>query len=113
MTNFGITRTQRDLLAFIEARLEQNEGIPPSFDEMAAHLGLKSKSGVHRLLQSLEERGMIRRLPNRARSIALPSSDVVLSPELSAALRRQYGRQDRIEAFIRQAVVDAPSRASP
>ncbi|MBL4891409.1 MAG: transcriptional repressor LexA [Rhizobiaceae bacterium] len=63
-----LTRKQQNLLIFIYERL-QEEGIPPSFDEMKDALELKSKSGIHRLITALEERGFIRRLPNRARAL--------------------------------------------
>jgi repressor LexA len=63
-----LTRKQHELLRFIQARLEQS-GISPSFEEMKEALDLKSKSGVHRLISALEERGFIRRLPNRARAL--------------------------------------------
>jgi len=63
-----LTAKQRELLIFIDARLKQ-EGVSPSFDEMREALDLKSKSGVHRLISALEERGFIRRLPNRARAL--------------------------------------------
>ena len=63
-----LTRKQHELLMLIHARL-QEEGIPPSFDEMKDALSLKSKSGIHRLITALEERGFIRRLPNRARAL--------------------------------------------
>ena len=63
-----LTRKQHDLLRFIHDRLRET-GIPPSFDEMKEALDLKSKSGIHRLITALEERGFIRRLPNRARAI--------------------------------------------
>ncbi|MFK5979154.1 MAG: transcriptional repressor LexA [Rhizobiaceae bacterium] len=63
-----LTRKQQNLLIFIHERL-QEEGIPPSFDEMKDALELKSKSGIHRLITALEERGFIRRLPNRARAL--------------------------------------------
>jgi repressor LexA len=63
-----LTAKQRDLLLFIDNRLKQS-GISPSFDEMREALDLKSKSGVHRLISALEERGFIRRLPNRARAL--------------------------------------------
>src|SRR5581483_3300084 len=62
-----LTRKQRELLQFIQERLADT-GISPSFDEMKDALGLKSKSGVHRLITGLEERGFIRRLPHRARA---------------------------------------------
>jgi len=63
-----LTAKQRELLLFIDNRLNES-GISPSFDEMREALDLKSKSGVHRLISALEERGFIRRLPNRARAL--------------------------------------------
>jgi len=70
-----LTRKQQILLQFIHTRL-QAEGVPPSFDEMKDALELKSKSGIHRLITALEERGFIRRLPNRARAL-----EVIKMPE--------------------------------
>src|SRR5690349_1779652 len=63
-----LTAKQRELLQFITVRLEDS-GVSPSFEEMKEALDLKSKSGVHRLISALEERGFIRRLPNRARAL--------------------------------------------
>lgn len=63
-----LTRKQYELLLFIHDRLKDT-GIPPSFDEMKEALDLASKSGIHRLITALEERGFIRRLPNRARAL--------------------------------------------
>src|SRR5215472_986458 len=63
-----LTRKQFELLRFIHERLKET-GVPPSFDEMKDALDLRSKSGIHRLITALEERGFIRRLPNRARAI--------------------------------------------
>ena len=63
-----LTRKQFELLRFIHERLKE-AGVPPSFDEMEDALDLRSKSGIHRLITALEERGFIRRLPNRARAI--------------------------------------------
>lgn len=63
-----LTRKQLDLLVFINERLKET-GVPPSFDEMKDALDLASKSGIHRLITALEERGFIRRLPNRARAL--------------------------------------------
>ncbi len=65
-----LTRKQLDLLDFINKRL-QRDGVPPSFDEMKEALDLRSKSGIHRLITALEERGFIRRLPHRARAIEI------------------------------------------
>ena len=73
-----LTAKQRELLLFIKERLGET-GVSPSFDEMREALDLKSKSGVHRLISALEERGFIRRLPNRARAL-----EVVKLPESSA-----------------------------
>jgi repressor LexA len=73
-----LTAKQRDLLMFIHQRLGES-GISPSFDEMREALELKSKSGVHRLISALEERGFIRRLPNRARAL-----EVVKMPDTAA-----------------------------
>ena len=63
-----LTRKQHELICFITDRLEET-GVSPSFEEMKEALDLKSKSGVHRLISALEERGFIRRLPNRARAL--------------------------------------------
>ena len=65
-----LTEKQKELLVFINGRLQET-GVPPSFDEMKEALALQSKSGVHRLIIALEERGFIRRLPHRARAIEI------------------------------------------
>ena len=65
-----LTKKQLDLLEFIHKRL-QRDGVPPSFDEMKEALDLRSKSGIHRLITALEERGFIRRLAHRARAIEI------------------------------------------
>src|ERR1700745_3105684 len=70
-----LTRKQFELLRFIHERLKES-GVPPSFDEMKDALDLRSKSGIHRLITALEERGFIRRMPNRARAI-----EVIKLPE--------------------------------
>ena len=63
-----LTKRQYQLLMMIEKKLRE-DGVPPSFDEMKDAIGLKSKSGIHRLISGLEERGFIRHLPNRARAL--------------------------------------------
>lgn len=63
-----LTKRQYELLMLIEKKLRE-DGVSPSFDEMKEAIGLKSKSGIHRLISGLEERGFIRRLPNRARAL--------------------------------------------
>jgi repressor LexA len=70
-----LTRKQLELLLFINERLKE-EGVPPSFEEMKDALNLQSKSGVHRLIVALEERGFLKRMPNRARAL-----EVVKLPE--------------------------------
>jgi repressor LexA len=70
-----LTRKQHELIRYIQAKLEET-GVSPSFEEMKEALDLKSKSGVHRLISALEERGFIRRLPNRARAL-----EVLKQPE--------------------------------
>ena len=74
-----LTRKQAELLRFIHERLKE-AGVPPSFDEMKDALDLRSKSGIHRLITALEERGFIRRLAHRARAL-----EVIKLPEESAA----------------------------
>ena len=73
-----LTKKQAELLKFICSRVDV-DGIPPSFDEMKDAVGLKSKSGIHRLISALEERGFIRRLPHRARAL-----EVIKRPDGSA-----------------------------
>jgi repressor LexA len=82
-----LTRKQYELLRFISERLKES-GVPPSFDEMKDALDLRSKSGIHRLITALEERGFIRRLPNRARAI-----EVIKLPELSGSSNNGNGRR--------------------
>ena len=77
-----LTAKQHELLLFIQRKLEET-GISPSFEEMKEALDLKSKSGVHRLISALEERGFFRRLPNRARAL-----EVLREPENVAASRK-------------------------
>src|SRR5271157_184838 len=81
-----LTRKQSELLRFIHERLKE-AGVPPSFDEMKDALDLRSKSGIHRLIMALEERGFIRRLPNRARAL-----EVLRLPESSTPATPRSGR---------------------
>lgn len=93
-----LTKKQHQLLLFIQERLEDN-GVSPSFDEMKDALDLKSKSGIHRLITALEERGFIRRLPHRARALEILKSPdassmpgMPVSPGHPAALDRPASR---------------------
>ncbi len=101
-----LTKKQYDLLLFIDTRIRES-GVSPSFDEMKEALGLKSKSGIHRLITALEERNFIRRLPHRARAL-----EVLRIPENMAAKRggeAGAGRPPRSGA----AEIDAPKAMRP
>lgn len=74
-----LTKKQHQLLLFIHGRLQEC-GVPPSFDEMKEALALRSKSGIHRLVMGLEERGFVRRLPHRARAL-----EVIRLPDVLAS----------------------------
>ncbi|GBE43183.1 lexA repressor [bacterium BMS3Bbin10] len=76
-----LTRKQKELLMFIHERVKE-QGVPPSFDEMKEALDLKSKSGIHRLITALEERGFIRRLPHRARALEILKLPESVNPGL-------------------------------
>ncbi len=91
-----LTRKQYELLVFINRRLSEG-GVSPSFEEMKDALGLKSKSGIHRLISGLEERGFIRRLPHRARAL-----EVVRLPEDTAVAqaRNRAGERGRFSPTV-------------
>jgi repressor LexA len=100
----GMTRRQYDLLTFLTER--GGQGIPPSFDEMRAALGLRSKSGIFRLINALEERGYIRRLQNRARAIevlAHPKRVIEMRPSAWDLLKREADKRgEEVNAFAGQ-----------
>ncbi|KIC08421.1 LexA family transcriptional regulator [Leisingera sp. ANG-M1] len=85
-----LTKKQLQLLGFIHKRL-QSDGVPPSFDEMKVELDLRSKSGIHRLITALEERGFIRRLPHRARAI-----EIIKLPESLGGLPEPQGFSPKV-----------------
>ena len=101
-----LTRKQHELLLYINARLSET-GVSPSFEEMKDALELKSKSGVHRLISALEERGFIRRLPNRARALEVVKLPDSMNPSLG-------GRKVRFEPSVIEGnlgkVASPPSR---
>jgi repressor LexA len=88
-----LTRKQFELLRFIHERLTE-AGVPPSFDEMKDALDLRSKSGIHRLITALEERGFIRRLPNRARAIEVIKLPDSVGHGLGSARSRTTSEDD-------------------
>jgi repressor LexA len=97
-----LTAKQHELIRFIQQRLEDT-GVSPSFEEMKEALDLKSKSGVHRLISALEERGFLRRLPNRARAL-----EVIRQPEdVTSGKRAPAPANDRVSQ------VTMPPRATP
>ncbi len=96
-----LTAKQHELIRFIQHRLEET-GISPSFEEMKEALDLKSKSGVHRLISALEERGFLRRLPNRARAL-----EVIRQPEDTTPARVPGGN------VVSLAAAPASPRAAP
>src|SRR5258707_14734600 len=89
-----LTRKQYELLRFISERLKES-GVPPSFDEMKDALDLRSKSGIPRLITALQERGSIRRPPNRA-----PAFEVIKLPELSGSSINGNGRRNSTPSFF-------------
>ena len=103
-----LTRKQHELLMFIHERMKE-AGIPPSFDEMKDALDLRSKSGIHRLITALEERGFIRRLPNRARALEVIKLPDSMNPSLGG--RRAKFEPNVIEGNLGR-VAQMPSRAN-
>lgn len=104
-----LTRKQHELLLFIHERLKES-GIPPSFDEMKEALDLASKSGIHRLITALEERGFIRRLPNRARALEVLRLPDSIAPGLAPA--RKFS-PSVIEGSLSRAPAEPPRAARP
>ncbi len=106
-----LTRKQHELLMFIHERIKES-GVSPSFDEMKEALDLASKSGIHRLITALEERGFLRRLPHRARAL-----DVVKLPQQATAAAPPKGRApfkpQLVEAGSAVAVAANDSRELP
>ena len=96
-----LTKKQLDLLEFINKRVAR-DGVPPSFDEMKEALDLRSKSGIHRLITALEERGFIRRLAHRARAL-----EIVKLPDSLAAKQSGFNPQ-----VIDGGLTDTPPPAS-
>jgi repressor LexA len=97
-----LTRKQHELLMFIHERIKET-GVSPSFDEMKEALDLASKSGIHRLITALEERGFLRRLPHRARAL-----EVIKLPQQAATAAPPQGRQP-----FRPQVVEGDRPAAP
>lgn len=105
-----LTRKQHELLMFIHERIKET-GVSPSFDEMKEALDLASKSGIHRLITALEERGFLRRLPHRARAL-----EVVKLPQQATTTAPPQGRQafrpQVVESERNPAAAPPPSAAA-
>ena len=101
-----LTPKQHELLSFIHNRLEET-GISPSFEEMKDALGLKSKSGIHRLISALEERGFLRRLPNRARAL-----EVTKLPEGVSSTAATSTASSSAESNV-VSISSSPARSAP
>lgn len=104
-----LTRKQHELLMFIHERMKES-GIPPSFDEMKDALDLASKSGIHRLITALEERGFIRRLPNRARALEVVKLPDSMNPSLGG--RKAKFEPSVIEGTLGKVAAPSMSRAT-
>lgn len=108
-----LTQKQHELICFIQKRLEES-GVSPSFEEMKDALDLKSKSGVHRLINALEERGFIRRLPNRARAlevVKMPEGGIAADNDIASNVVRMADHVSPENAAMPQAsndVVEIP-----
>ncbi len=97
-----LTQKQKDLLLLINRRL-QADGVSPSFDEMKVALGLRSKSGIHRLITGLEDRGFIKRMPHRARAI-----EILRLPEGGVAQGQQEGKGGRRTVPTKGGILNLP-----
>lgn len=108
MIRVGLTANQKKLFAFVETELQAGKPAP-SFDEMKVFMGLRSKSGIHRMVEALVERGWLIRMPNRARSIALPSATTLA--EIRQILEdREIERSRLPQTMIRISVPQAFAR---
>ncbi|OCJ03799.1 repressor LexA [Rhizobium sp. AC44/96] len=105
-----LTRKQQELLLFIHERMKES-GVPPSFDEMKDALDLASKSGIHRLITALEERGFIRRLPNRARALEVIKLPEAYNPSLQQ--RRGFSPSVIEGSLGKPQLVTPPAPAKP
>lgn len=109
-----LTAKQKELLLLIHHRVQET-GVPPSFEEMKEALDLKSKSGIHRLITALEERGFIRRLPHRARALEIVKLPEALQEETPPPVQRAPFRPQVIEGGLGNgpAPMSQPDAGSP
>lgn len=96
-----LTKKQHELLSFMHKQIDKT-GISPSFDEMKSALNLRSKSGIHRLITALEERGFVRRLPHRARALEILKLPDAATPDGRSKMTAQIIRNEFPPAFDRK-----------
>jgi SOS-response transcriptional repressor LexA len=124
---YGLTQVQQRVLGYIGRYIAEHDGVPPSFDEIMTEVGVVSKSGVHRIVTALEERGYIKRLHNRARTLSLvvdpPSSKTPFSVYLNlsqaeylwlgvAATAEGKTVTDYVRALVLNACLDVKSKGN-
>lgn len=104
-----LTQKQHDLLMYINETLRE-KGICPSFEEMKHHLGLHSKSGVHRLINGLEQRKFLRRLPNRARAleVLMLPAEKYISPTKILNSKKSKGFSERVISIANDNAIEIP-----
>jgi repressor LexA len=112
-----LTEKQHELLKYIYQRVTEN-GISPSYDEMKLAVNLHSKSGIHRLVNALEERGYIRRLPNRARALEIlkhpfTSQNQDLSKKVEFERNQSLTHENRMSAFVEVPIMGRIAAGSP
>ncbi|WP_371397997.1 transcriptional repressor LexA [Fretibacter rubidus] len=105
-----LTQKQKDLLLLIDKKIRAT-GVPPSYDEMKDALGLASKSGIHRLITALEERGFIRRLPNKARALEVLKVPEDARPATSAPVAMMDAANDTEIPFVGKIAAGNPIAA--
>lgn len=98
----GLTQRQAQLMAYLTEQISE-KGISPSMDEMREHMGLASKSPIHRLLESLVERDLIRRLPHRARAIQIIGTQAapIPGPRVGSGLRKPSNVAPSLQSVLR------------
>src|SRR6185437_5099455 len=106
-----LTRKQYELLMFIHERVRES-GIPPSFDEMKDALDLKSKSGIHRLITALEERGFLRRMEKRARALEIVKLPDNVADTLRPATTRSQAQRPPVRHGRGESRISSDARAA-
>ncbi len=93
MAKVGVSRKMKECLDFVRAYIAEHDGVSPSFQDIADGIGIASKSGVHRLIVALEERGLIQRMKDRARSLSVPDDEGTIHLTMPAKLQSLVRRK--------------------